>query len=52
MTRCDDVLFSEPIWSYFEALDLMRINAYSRDSSVGIPSAWEERNPLKSTIFA
>ena len=48
-TQCDDVVFLEPIRSYFEALDV--INAYSRGSSVGIPIAWKRKKHGKSTIF-
>ena len=41
-TQCDDVVFSEPIRSYFG--HLMRINAHSHGSSAAIPIAGKRKS--------
>ena len=44
---------SEPLVSNrVYALTSVVLPVHSRGSSVGIPSAWEEKSPLKSTVFA
>ena len=48
-TQCDDVVFPEPIQSYFGALDVA--NVHSRSSSAAIPIIWKDEKSLEVSGF-